>query len=392
MSDIRRELIEAARRIGPMLREQGLRAEHDRRLPREVIRALSDAGLQRMLLPRSLGGHEIDPVTCARVVEEVAGFDTSAAWALQSGNTGAWWAARLPAAGVEEIYGSGRDVIMAASFHPPQQATQVEGGHRINGRGPLASNVHDSEWLLLSALVMEDGRPKMNGDMPVMIAFVIQTKEVQIVDTWDSLGLRGSDSNDVAMDNVFVPASRTYRLVPEYERGAHFQGPLYRFPAMGQVGLIITPVLLATARGALDELHELAERKTPFGGTKTLREKHAVQAAVARAEGMLRAARSLYYEALGAAWEHAQSGEPFTLAQKADVLLAQIHATQTAANVVERMHRLAGTSAIYKRNRLERHFRDVETLRHHGFVAEGRYETVGQVYLGLQPEFGLVAF
>src|SRR5215208_4211443 len=97
-------LLEAARRIGPLVREHADQGEENRRLAKPVLDALRAAGLQRMFTPRSLGGFEVDPLTCARVVEEIASHDSAAAWALQAGNTGAWWCARLPQAGVDEVF------------------------------------------------------------------------------------------------------------------------------------------------------------------------------------------------------------------------------------------------------------------------------------------------
>src|SRR5262245_3685559 len=163
MSVMEMRLIDAAKEIGPTLRLAGEEAEQQRRLPRKSLNALIGTGLHRMLLPKSLGGLEVDPVTCAQVIEEIAQFDTAAAWALQN-NSGAWWSARLPDAGVEEIYGSNADTFMAAAFHPPQHAIEVEGGYRLTGRSPLASVIHDSEWLLLTGMIMNGPAPKLvNG-------------------------------------------------------------------------------------------------------------------------------------------------------------------------------------------------------------------------------------
>ena len=100
----------------------------------------------------------------------------------------------------------------------------------------------------------------------------------------------------------------------------------------------------------------------------------------------------LLEEPLGTAWERAVRGEQATLEQKADMMLAATHAVQSSARATELMHRVAGTSGIYARNRLERHFRDAATVRHHGFMCESRFETVGQIYLGVEPEFPFVAF
>jgi alkylation response protein AidB-like acyl-CoA dehydrogenase len=107
---------------------------------------------------------------------------------------------------------------------------------------------------------------------------------------------------------------------------------------------------------------------------------------------MLRAARLLFYDTLDTAWARTVAGERSTLEQKADLLLAGAYAATTAARVTDMMHRVAGTSGIYTKSPLERHFRDAQTLRHHGFLSENRFEAVGQVYLGVPPEFAMVAF
>ncbi|MGH7579148.1 MAG: acyl-CoA dehydrogenase family protein [Gemmatimonadales bacterium] len=386
----REALLEAARKLGPTIREHAEEAERERRLSPVVITGLKKSGLFRLLLPRSLGGFEADPVTTSLVVEEIAGFDSAAGWALQAGNTGAWWAARFPTEGTEEVYAGNPSAVMSAAFHPPQQAVEAPGGYRISGRGPLASTIHDAEWLFLTAMVMEGDRPRMSGGAPHVLGLTLRTREVRILDTWNSLGMRGTDSNDVLMDDVFVPASRTFPLIPVFEPGAHHRGPLYRFPGVGTAFFVIAPVPLAVARGAITELRDLVQRKTAFGFNRPLRERPAVQATLARAEAMLRAARLLYYDTLGAAWARTARGEPSTLEQKADLLLAGVHAATTAGTVTDMMHRIAGTSGIYAGSPLERHFRDAQTLRHHGFMSENRFEAVGQVYCGVEPEFAMV--
>ena len=107
---------------------------------------------------------------------------------------------------------------------------------------------------------------------------------------------------------------------------------------------------------------------------------------------MLRAARLLYYDTLERAWERTVAGTRHSIEHKADLLLAAAHATATAAEVADMMHRVGGTSGIYEGNPLERHFRDAQTLRHHGFLSENRFEAVGQVYCGVVPEFMMLAF
>jgi alkylation response protein AidB-like acyl-CoA dehydrogenase len=386
------QLFERVRELAPFIREHAGTAERERRLPQPVHQALIAGGFQRMLTPRSLGGFELDPVSCASIVEEIASIDSAAAWALQAPNVNAWWASRLSDQGAEEFYGSDPSRMMAAAFHPPQQAIEVPGGFRVTGRAPLASGIHDSEWVLFSAFVMDGEKPRMTEAGPAMIALMMATSDVEIIDTWHTLGMRGTDSNDAAFDNVFVPTHRTFVLDPGLKLGRHFQGPLYRFPAVGIIALFTCGVLLATARNAITEFRDLAARKTPFGSMKTLRDRGAVQAALADAEGTLRSARAFFYEAMTETWARTAAGLPNTLEHRADLLLAAITAGKSAAAVTDVIHRLAGTTGIYSKSKLDRYFRDAHTLRHHGFVSEGKLETVGQIYLGLPPDFPLIVF
>jgi alkylation response protein AidB-like acyl-CoA dehydrogenase len=146
------------------------------------------------------------------------------------------------------------------------------------------------------------------------------------------------------------------------------------------------------ARRAIEEVSALAQGKVPVAASTLLRERASAQAKLAQAEAILRAGRVFLYDTLSDTWEATVAGESLSLRHKADVLLAMTHAAQSAVQAVELMYRVAGTSGVYTRSPLERYFRDVQVLRHHAFGAETRYETVGQVYLGLPPDFPVLAF
>ena len=380
------------RALEPIVRQSADTTERERRLARPVLQAMREAGLFRMFTPRALGGLEADPVTVARVAEELASFDSAAAWALQAGNTGSWWAGHFPEKGIAELFAGGPDLLMSASFSPPHRAESVPGGYRFTGRGKLASTVRDSSWVMMTGVVFDGEQPRATPFGPMIVALALRTSDVEIVDTWHSLGMRGTDSNDVAAEGVFVPEALSFVVAPVYEPGPQFTGPLYRLPALASVDVIIAPVALAIARGAITALRELADRKTPLGSMKTIRHKPAVQSALADAEAQLRASRLFFYETLNTMWQRTLKNEPATLEQRADLMLACAHAVRMSAHVADLMHRMGGTSGLYEGSRLERHFRDAQTVRHHGFLSESRLETVGQVYLGLEPEFGFVAF
>ena len=224
-------LLEAARRLAPVIREHSDEAERERRLSPPVLAALHDAGLLRMCTPRSLGGLEVDPLTRALVIEEISGHDTAAGWTLANPLDWAYLCARLPDAGAEEIYSYGANVVIAAQFGRPMQATPAPGGYRITGRTPFVSNCHDAHWIATTATVMagDPSRAEDKGEPEVVMAS-LPCASCHVIDTWHVMGMRGTGSHDVAVTDVFVPTTRTFPLVPEFTPGSHYQGSLYRFP------------------------------------------------------------------------------------------------------------------------------------------------------------------
>jgi indole-3-acetate monooxygenase len=386
-------LIEAARHIAPVVRDHNEEAERERRLSRPVLDALYETGLLRMYTPRSLGGLEVGPLTRALVMEEIAGHDTAAGWTLSNPLDWAFFCARLPDEGAEEIYSGGANILIAAQFGRPLNATPAQGGYRITGRAPFVSNCYDADWIAGTALVMDENQSQAEEKgAPEMVMVYFPREQCQVIDTWNTMGMRGTGSHDISVTDVFVSKARTFPMVPEFEPGSHYQGPLYRFPLMGVVAANIPPIMLAVARRAIDEVSALAQGKTPVAASILLRERASAQAKLARAEAVLRSGRSWLYEVIGEAWEATVAGETHSLRQKADLLLAMTHAANSAVQAVELVYSVAGTSGIHTRNPLERYFRDIQVLRHHVLVAETRYETVGQVYLGLLPDFPVLAF
>lgn len=161
---------------------------------------------------------------------------------------------------------------------------------------------------------------------------------------------------------------------------------------MGVVASNIPPVALAVARNAVDEVSALAQGKTPVGSSTLLREMASTQSKLPEPEAVLRSSRLLLYDTIDQAWQRSLAGEEHSLEQKADLLLAMAHASSSSVKAVDLVYSVAGTSGIRSGNTLERCFRDIQMLRHHVIAAEPRYGTVGQMYLGLPPDFPAVVF
>jgi len=382
-------LIEAAREMAPIVREHSAQAEQERRLSQPVLDALRETGLLRMNTPRSLGGLETDPVTRALVVEEIGRHDSAAAWTLENPLDWAFFCCRLPDEGAEEIYSGGADILIAAQFGRPLQATSTNGGYRISGRAPFVSNCYDADWI--SSTVLVDAHESA-GDEAEMRMVYFPRRDCQIIDTWDVMGMRGTGSNDISVTDAYVPRSRTFPMVPDFEPGSHYRGPLYRLPVVGAAAGGIPTPMLGVARRALDEVTDLARTKTPVAASGLLKERASAQLQLGRAEAILRSGRLLLLDTLTQAWRRCIDGETHSLEQKADLLLAMAHAMRSAVQAVDLACRIAGTTAFRATSPLERCFRDVQTMRHHVFASEQRYGTFGQVCLGVPPDFPVVAF
>jgi alkylation response protein AidB-like acyl-CoA dehydrogenase len=390
---LEKNLVQAARELGPLINQSIHEEETNRRLSRPVLDELRKAGFFRLFLPKSLGGLEADPVTTAKVIEEVARHNTAAGWSLMVANSTPWWGGRLPEAGIEEIYKNGPDTLFAAAFHPPMKATPVEGGFKINGRSPLLSNVHEAQWIFVTAFIMEQDQIKFSNGHPEVLGVYMKPEDCQILDTWYTLGMRATDSNDVVANDVFVPDHLFYPLVPEFQPGSHYKSLLYQFPAIGAcVACLIAPVALAVARNAINELKALAEKKKPLGSSVSIRERGVVQRKLGKAEAFVQSSRAYLYQKISESWNQTLAGEKISLEEKAGLLLAAAHTNQSCAKAVDMMYSAAGSSAIYTSNKLEHYFTDAQVIRQHGFVNDSRYETVAQVYFGLKPDLDVIVF
>ncbi|MHB8690571.1 MAG: acyl-CoA dehydrogenase family protein [Solirubrobacteraceae bacterium] len=373
-------------RISSLARELAPETERGRRLADELVAALSDSGLLRGGAPREVDGLELAPGTALRCAEEIARGDASAGWCVSIAITSSLLAAYLPAEGRDELFGGGHGVASGV-WAPRGTARRAEGGLVISGRWAFCSGITHAQILFAGCMIEEDADPAHPaGERPRPSIVALHKHDLEIVDTWHTLGLRGTGSHDAVADEVFVPSAHVLSLfeAPVVDR------PLYRFPIFGFFALSIAAAALGNARAAIDALVELAGGKVGLGSSRSLAERAPTQAAVAAAETSLRAARALYYEAVEAAWVPAQSDGPVAVELKNGLRLAATHAVRTAADVVRSMYDLAGGSAIYDGSPLQRHFRDAHTATAHFQVNEASRELPGRILLGLPADASML--
>jgi alkylation response protein AidB-like acyl-CoA dehydrogenase len=358
-----------------LARELAATTERERALPAALLDQLRATGLMRAGVPAALGALQAAPATTLRSAETIARGDASAGWCVSIAATSSLLSAYLPEDGAAEIF---RDpqVIAAGVWAPRGKAVAVDGGVRVSGRWSFCSGISHARWLF-AGCVLDDGGSSAQG--PVLRVAAMPTAELEVLDTWHASGLRGTASHDAVAKDLFVPHSHLLSLMD----GPRVDAPLYRFPVFGFFALSIAAAALGNARGAIDELLELAGVKVGLGSSRTLAERSATQAAVGEAEAALRAARAFYYEAIEQAWEAAQHDAPVSEALRLGLRLAATHAVRASAEVARAMYDLGGGSAIYDESPLQRRFRDAHTATAHFQVNPAIWELTGRVLLGV---------
>jgi indole-3-acetate monooxygenase len=361
------EIDTVAQQIAAAAREMSTQIDDDRRLPEELVALLGESGLLRAGAPAEVRGLELPPGVALRCAEAVARGNASAGWCVSIAITSSLLVAYLPASSRDALFGEGRGVA-AGVWAPRGTGRTVDGGVVVSGRWAFCSGISHADMMFAGCLV-DDQR------VPSVVA--LRKEDLYVLDTWHTLGLRGTGSHDTVADEVFVPADRVFSLFD----GPLLDRPLYRFPVFGFFACSIAAAALGNARAAIDDLVELACAKKGLGSTRTLAERPATQAAVATAESALSAARALYYQAIETAWQASQDGGSVSVETRNRLRLAATHAVRTSADVVRDMYDLAGGSAIYDNSPLQRRFRDAYTATAHFQVNEASRELPGRILL-----------
>jgi alkylation response protein AidB-like acyl-CoA dehydrogenase len=363
-----------AGQIADLARGMADEIDSARRLPPELLGALRDSGLLRAGAPVEAGALELPAGIALRCAEEVARGDASAGWCVSIGITSTLLVAYLPPRSRDELFGDGRG-LAAGVWAPQGRARRVPGGVVVSGRWAFCSGVTHAD-VLFAGCVLED--------KPAVVA--LPTEQLQILDTWHTLGLRGTGSHDTVAEEVFVPDERVLSIFD----GPVIDRPLYRFPPFGFFAACITAAAMGNARAAIDDFVNLAATKKGVAARRTLAERSTIQVAVATAESALEAARAGYYQAVETAWQAGLDGPSVPLAARTRLRLAATHGARISADVVRSMYDLAGGSAIYDGAPLQRRLRDAFTATAHFQVNEASRELPGRILLGQAGEAAML--
>lgn len=384
-------LIAAAGSLRPLAQAASDDIEQQRRLPGALLDRFHEARLFRMLLPRSVDGLETDPVTFFQVIEQIAAGDASAAWCLCQAGGCAMAAAYVDAPVARRIFGQDPRAVLAWGPGPKVKAIQTEGGYRVSGVWSFASGGRHATWLGAHCPIYRpDGTPLTDADgRRVERTMLVPAADVEWTDIWDTVGLRGTASDQFALNDHFVPADHS--ITRDFEKECREPGPLYRMSANTCYQAGFAGVALGIARAALDDFIDLSRNKVPRGQRSPLRDNAVVQSTVARAEVGVRSARAYLIQSLDEIWRAiSQPGGRLTVDQRIVVRLASTHAIHQAREAVDAVYNAAGATAIFSSHPLQRRFRDIHTVTQQLQGRLSHFETVGAWMLGADADLAFV--
>lgn len=381
------ELLEKVERIRPIIEEHAARGEADRQLAPQVQEAVRDAGLLRIWVPKAFGGLELHPAEAYRVFERLSEIDGAVGWNLNQHAAVSAMATWLHD-GLDEVFAD-PDAGFAGVFWPAGTAREVEGGFRVTATVKFASGSHYARWFLVPAIVMEGGQPRIDPATggPDFLVTYIRMSEAKVSDTWRTMGMRATGSNDVLVDDVFVPANRAARVFAlPAKKPAPVAGPLYGLiPWTGVQAHAAVP--LGIARAAVARLVTLAQTKVPNFYEVTLRDRPVAQSQAGEARAVIDAASAYLASTATEAIDTLASGSALSVDQKMALQLAASNASSATMRAISLVHQAAGTSGIRDEAGFEKLYRDASTITQHAAVQTARFESVGRMMFGLEPDW-----
>lgn len=378
--DVRAEILKRQ----DIFRDNAPQADELGRLPEESAKALYDSGIMRMFQPEEFGGMEAHPIDFFKALFEVGRRCGSSGWVAGVVGVHPHGLALGDHRMQEEVWGEDRNTWVASPYAPMGRAEVVEGGYILNGRWPFSSGTDYCSWAVIGGLILDaDGSIKQPARPH---HFVLPLGDYQIVDaSWNVMGLKGTGSKDLVVENLFVPEHRVIDVEESYEgapgRAMAKRNPLYGIPRASMFSGAVTAGTLAMCQGVIDSFIEhTAQRSTRFG--KSTQDPFQM-AALAEAEAEIETSWNHFLWDFERLFDSAATGERIPTHLRAEVRRNQISASHRSMDAADKLFRLSGGAAIRLDNPLQRMWRDAQAGLHHvQNVAGPIYEAYGLSLLG----------
>jgi 3-hydroxy-9,10-secoandrosta-1,3,5(10)-triene-9,17-dione monooxygenase len=380
-------MLERAEALVPVLRDRAPMTEELRRLPAETERDLHAAGLFRILQPRRLGGGELDYVALVDVADVLGRGDASVAWNVTNLASHHWMLGMFAPAAQDAVWGDDVDVLIASSFiFPAGRARKVAGGYQLSGRWPFCSGVDSSRWNMLAGVVSSE-----DGEGAEYRIFLVNRRDYEILDTWAAAGLKGTGSQDVTADDLFVPEHMTVpvsALSGGPTPGSVVNpGPLYQLPVFALFPYVLSGVALGNAQGCLDDYIAAVRTRASTYNRAKLGDFQSTQINIAKASAQIEAARLIMRQHCMAGMADAAHGRVPDIVTKVKCRRDGAFAVNLCTEAVTLLFAASGARGLYSAGALQRQFRDAHAINAHiAFSFDAAGTNYGRVVLGFPSE------
>lgn len=361
------EAIRRAQEIVPILRERAQQTEDARKLIQENEQLLHESGLFRFHQPKAFGGMELDFVAVVDIPAELGRGCPSTAWNVGNLACHHWMLGYYDPETQHEVWDANPDALIASSIAlAAGRGRKVDGGFIVNGRWPFSSAVDNADWNMLAVSIHgEDGKTPFDWRL-----CLVPRSDYEIIDTWSAMGMAGTGSNDIAVNELFVPERRALQLQRcrggfEHPGAALNRSPLYGVPIVAGSSHPLAPAALGAAEGAYELfVASMAKREGTYTGAR-IADFQAVQIKVGRARCLIDTARHLLRQS---AIELQAAGERKDASSLEAKLRCRAHsafAVNQSREAVETLWSCYGAQGLYSRDPLQRHLRDVLAVNQH---------------------------
>jgi len=360
------EILDGIRDLLPAIRERADETERLREVPEQSVKEIEETGFFQILQPKRYGGLEVeDPTVFYQIVKEIAGACGSTAWICSVLGIHPWQVALFPDEAQQVVWGNDPKVRLSSSYAPTGKAIQADGGFKLSGRWSFSSGCAHATWVLLGGLVFNT-----EGQVVDFRTFMIPRDQYQIEDTWNVVGLAGTGSNDIVVEEIFVPEAFTLSMS---ETGM-CQGPgqevntsnLYKLPFHSLFTSCISTPIIGMAQGAYEEHVEMQKKRVraAYIGEKASLDPFAA-VRIARASSDIDAAWALLMNNLREEMALVEKGEKIPLSLRLKVRRDQVLGTQRAIDAIDSLFEASGARALATGTYLQRAWRDAHAGRVH---------------------------
>jgi 3-hydroxy-9,10-secoandrosta-1,3,5(10)-triene-9,17-dione monooxygenase len=379
--------LDRVRALLPALRQRAVDTERLRRLPNETFKDFQEAGLFQALQPRRYGGYELDPATFYQAVMEMGTVCSSSAWVLGVVGVHNWQLGLFHPQAQEDVWRDDTTVLLSTSLAPTGKVQCVDGGYRLQGRWSFSSGCDFCQWVVLGGMIpaVQAGAP------PVMCSFLVPQSDYTIDDNWYVMGLCGTGSKDIVIEEAFVPIHRTlsypdmfYLRCPGTEVNP---APLFRLPFGSVFPYAIATPAVGAARGALEAFREQTKARVSARDKQPMAEDAFTQLAVAEATTEVDA---VYDRVLGNFKEMmhlACQDQEIPLTSRARYRWDAAKAVASSVRAANSLLKASSGRVVFLSNPIQRAWRDIHAMQAHaGNNLERAAAAFGRSEFGLPPQ------